>query len=314
MTMQASFRRRAKISLNAAAITRDEEKASSSGRRKEDHDSQSKQKVSRNDASNSRPRALFCVLALVIAASVLGSYVHDRMTATGRWLTTTSDQPLVTRSDDFLSDEAFESLRKCALEHPKLHVAGELNGETFGKTRGFVLKFNEDGLERFRSKKEYACFVDVFDRLRAPLTNAFVMNVLLCELQDYSAYDANGMAVGLHLDDTVGIFSKHEFVAHQVSVLYVSVPEDMEGGQLELFPYGNGATPENVEPTEAVEPKENLMATFRGDAFHRVRAYRTRSKRERVSLVLEQYHIGDNHYPKTITFSESLKSNMTMDV
>ena len=46
------------------------------------------------------------------------------------------------------------------------------------------------------------------------------------------------MSVDLHLDDTVGISSKHTFVAHQVSVLYVSVPEDMEGGQLELFSHG----------------------------------------------------------------------------
>ena len=49
------------------------------------------------------------------------------------------------------------------------------------------MKFNEDGIERFRKNPDYACFVDVFDGLREPLTNAFVMNVLLCDLGDYDA-------------------------------------------------------------------------------------------------------------------------------
>ena len=248
-----------------------------------------------------------CVVALGVAA-----FVYDRITMTGRYLTTTSDQELVVRREAHLSAEAFAALRKCALDHPKLRVTGALNDSSFGKTRGFVVKFNEDGIERFRKNPDYACFVDVFDGLREPLTNAFVMNVLLCDLGDYDAYDAKEMSVDLHLDDTVGISSKHTFVAHQVSVLYVSVPEDMEGGQLELFSYGNGTVPTNAEPNDAVEPKENLVVTFRGDAFHRVRSYRTRSARERVSLVLEQYYIGDEHYAKTMAFEESSTSNTTV--
>ena len=245
--------------------------------------------------------------ACVLALGVLGvpAFVYDRIAMTGRYLTTTSDQELVVRREAHLSAEAFAALQKCALDHPKLRVEGSLNDSSFGKTRGFVVKFNEDGIERFRKNPDYACFVDVFDGLREPLTNAFVMNVLLCDLGDYDAYDAKEMSVDLHLDDTVGISSKHTFVAHQVSVLYVSVPEDMEGGQLELFSYGNGVVPPNAEPNDAVEPKENLMVTFRGDAFHRVRSYRTRSARERVSLVLEQYYIGDEHYAKTMAFEES---------
>jgi len=218
----------------------------------------------------------------------------------------------VTRERDFFAREDFERVRACALRHPLLRIKGELNENSFGKTRGFVLKFNEDGIERFRSDTAYECFAPVFDRMRVPLTNAFVMNLLLCELGNYDEYDANGLAVGLHLDDTVGIFSKNSFIAHQVSVLYLSVPADMEGGELDLFPYGDGATPDDGVPEESVVPEENLMVTFRGDAFHRVRSYRARSKTERVSLVLEQYFIDDRHYAKTHRFVASLKSNTTV--
>ena len=311
----ATFRRRALVAVASEATTiesrargrvDDEEDASTLG-------AHSQQKYLRNGRRWGRRqfdrRAILgaCVVALGVAA-----FVYDRITMTGRYLTTTNDQELVVRREAHLSAEAFAALRKCALDHPKLRVTGALNDSSFGKTRGFVVKFNEDGIERFRKNPDYACFVDVFDGLREPLTNAFVMNVLLCDLGDYDAYDAKEMSVDLHLDDTVGISSKHTFVAHQVSVLYVSVPEDMEGGQLELFSYGNGTVPTNAEPNDAVEPKENLVVTFRGDAFHRVRSYRTRSARERVSLVLEQYYIGDEHYAKTMTFEESCTSNTTV--
>jgi hypothetical protein len=313
----ASFRQRAIVTVGAEATTID---SRARGRVDKEADasttlgaSDSQQKCLRDGRQRERRRfdARVIVGACLVALGV-AAFAYEYVTMTGRYLTTTSDQELVVRRDAHLSEEAFAALRRCALDHPKLRVKGELNDASFGKTRGFVVKFNEEGIERFRSHPDYACFVDVFDGLREPLTNAFVMNVLLCDLGDYDAYDANGVAVGVHLDDTVGIFSRHSFVAHQVSVLYVSVPEDMEGGQLELFSYGDGNLPENAEPNDAVEPKENLMVTFRGDAFHRVRSYRTRSARERVSLVVEQYYIGDEHYGKTKTFEESWKSNTTM--
>ena len=55
-----------------------------------------------------------------------------------------------------------------------------------------------------------------------------------------------------------------------------------------------------------------MLVNFRGDAFHQVRSYKTRSGSERVSLVLEQYVIDDDAYGKTMRFFEAFKSNMTM--
>jgi hypothetical protein len=257
------------------------------------------------------------VLTLIAALAIASTYAYRFLTTPGVYLTTLPEQPLVTTREGFLDEDAFARLRACALEHPRLRVESALNSDGFAKTRGFVVKFNEEG-ERdvFRRDRDYECFVGLFDELRLPLANAFVMNLLMCELEGYDAYDPKGFSVGLHLDDTVGIDSKHTFLAHQVSVLYLSVPEDMDGGELHLFEYGAGERAEGIEddhtPDRAVTPKENLLVTFRGDAYHRVRSYRTRSKRERVSIVVEQYFIDDAHVPRTIRFEEAFKSNMSM--
>jgi hypothetical protein len=229
-----------------------------------------------------------------------------------RYLSTTDEQPLVETREDFLDFKRYGDLKACALKHPKLRVKGGLNDGGFSKTRGFVVKFNLEGEKQFKASPDYECFASLFDELRLPAANAFVMNILLCELGDYDAYSADELSVGLHLDTTVGIYSRHMFVAHQVSVLYNSVPNDMVGGELELFPYGDGYPDTGAAPEAKIRPKENMLVNFRGDAFHQVRSYKTRSGSERVSLVLEQYIIDDDAYGKTMRFFEAFKSNMTM--
>jgi hypothetical protein len=229
-----------------------------------------------------------------------------------RYLTTTEEQPLATVTDNFLTFSEYAAVKRCALEHPKLRVRGGLNDAGFSKTRGFVVKFNLEGVDNFQTSPDYACFAPVFEKLRLPEANAFVMNVLLCELGDYDQYNADELSVGMHLDTTVGIYSRHMFIAHQVSVLYNSVPEDMVGGELEMFPYGTGYPEFEAAPEKKVTPKENTLVTFRGDAFHQVRSYKTKTGSERVSLVLEQYKIDKDMYGKTVRYLEAFKSNMTM--
>ena len=229
-----------------------------------------------------------------------------------RYLTTTEEQLFATVTDNFLTFSEYAAVKRCALEHPKLRVRGGLNDAGFSKTRGFVVKFNLEGVDKFQTSPDYACFAPVFEKLRLPEANAFVMNVLLCELGDYDQYNADELSVGMHLDTTVGIYSRHMFIAHQVSVLYNSVPEDMVGGELEMFPYGTGYPEFEAAPGKKVTPKENTLVTFRGDAFHQVRSYKTKTGSERVSLVLEQYKINEDMYGKTVRYLEAFKSNMTM--
>ena len=260
-------------------------------------------------ARNATEQAGVLAILTFIALRFVQRYLRATYTT---YLTTEAEMPLVSRREDFLSVNEFASLKACSLEHPKLRVKSELNSAGFSKTRGFVVKFNLEGVEKFRTNPDYACFTPIFDRLRLPDANAFVMNILLCQLGDYDAYNVDELSVGIHLDTTVGIYSRHTYAAHQVSVLYNSVPSDMEGGELEVYEYGTGHPDVSKDPDEKVRPKENMMVTFRGDAYHQVRSYRTKSGAERVSLVLEQYKIGRAAYGKTMRYLEAYKSNMTM--
>lgn len=259
-------------------------------------------------ASANEQAAVWSILLFILLRMAQRWYQWSQ----ARYLTTTEEQPLATVTDNFLTFSEYAAVKRCALEHPKLRVRSGLNDGGFSKTRGFVVKFNLEGVEKFQTSPDYACFAPVFEKLRLPEANAFVMNVLLCELGDYDQYNADELSVGMHLDTTVGIYSRHMFIAHQVSVLYNSVPEDMVGGELEMFPYGTGYPEFEAAPEKKVTPKENTLVTFRGDAFHQVRSYKTKTGSERVSLVLEQYKIDKDMYGKTVRYLEAFKSNMTM--
>lgn len=108
------------------------------------------------------------------------------------------------------------------------------------------------------------------------------------------------------------------FLAHTVSVMYVSVPSDMTGGQLELLGDGETAysdTNKNlteIPPLESIAPKLNLHAEFRGDSFHRVRGYATETSTLRVSLVLEQYLLDADDEQYLVEYKQSEKNGMTM--
>jgi hypothetical protein len=122
------------------------------------------------------------------------------------------------------------------------------------------------------------------------------------------------LVVGSHVDDTLShSVPGLTFLADAVSVLYISVPADMKGGDLELL----GSSPqedsdENDIVLERVDPLENRMAEFRGDSFHQVRGYATETEVLRISLVLEQYKVGPGLRGHVVEYLESIKDGMTM--
>ena len=231
------------------------------------------------------------------------------------------DQHLVKIQHDFLSEKEYQDLVQCTLQHPRLHGKNALNDGAFSNTKGFVVKFNSQGVSRFVQHPDYAdCFGSLFERLRLPDTNAFVFNALVCEpfplteqeisLKDYTRLEKK-TAVGLHLDQTVGMdgSNRHDFLAHQVNVMYVDVPEDMVGGSLELWRYGDWRSSHVKYPHETVKPSKNTMVAFRGDSYHQVKAYHSNlNSTARLSLVLEQYKIRNGrHAAKTIEWAEEFK-------
>ena len=247
--------------------------------------------------------------AIIVLALLRFAYrwYYQRQT----FISCTSDQQLVQIKEDYLRPWEYNELKECLLNHPKLYVESALSGNAFSKTRGFVVKFNNDAT--FLNHPDYACFGELFQKMQLPQTNAYVFNALLCEVSEYDDWKNNRTAVGLHLDQTVGMKEEwHDWLAHQVNVLYMDIAEDMVGGELELWRYGKGDLKklDLKSPHARVTPKENTMVAFRGDSFHQVRAFRTNTRKRRLSLVLEQYKINEKHYDNTIEWTEESKSNM----
>jgi hypothetical protein len=244
-------------------------------------------------------------------------YRYDSWPTT--FITCTEDQPLVKIEENFLNFLEYEKLRKCTLEHPRLNVPSSLSQAAFGQARGFVSKFNEEGVDCFLNHPDFGeCFGDLFKKMRAPGMNAYVFNAVVCDLSNYDELKNNKTSIGLHIDQAVGLeglTDSHQFIAHQVNVFYVDVAPDMIGGELEIWRYGSGDL-SNVRsrmPHASIMPQKNKLVSFRGDSFHQVKAYHSsQALTKRLSLVLEQYKIKNEFVPNTVDWMEALKEDMMM--
>lgn len=224
----------------------------------------------------------------------------------------TPDQPLVEKQEDLLDIDTFNKVKKCLVGHPQIKK-NHLNPNGFNGTRGFVIKFGgEKGVDKFMHETKFNCdefnpLIPFFEKGRHPEANGFVMNVLVCDKPS----DKDKLVVKTHVDDTLGHTRPNsDFLAHRVNVLYVSVPEDLVGGELELL--GNDREYDPEHPVAAVKPIENLMAAFRGDSYHQVRGYDTETDDLRISLVLENYVVAKENEKYLLDYDQSEKDGMTM--
>lgn len=226
-------------------------------------------------------------------------------------VTSCPEDMLLTERTDKLFDEASRlKFLQTAVDHP-LSASNQLSQQFVG-SRGFVLKFNSEGASQLSSRSDLSFLTPFFRKVRDPQANAFVLNVLI--IQPDEANESTKPAIGLHVDNTVGIDSARLWVAHSVSVYYLQVPAEMEGGVLELY----ADLVQKKRPDERVYPTEGDLVTFRGDAYHRVTQVRQRAGAEapptateslRVSLVLEQYRIPERLYAHTFEFKISDKDD-----
>lgn len=74
-----------------------------------------------------------------------------------------------------------------------------------------MLKFNAHGFEKFKRNPKFTWTMPYLKKVLNPRANAFVLNLVVA-----SPPPPGQNAVGTHVDDTVGIVSTHEFLAHQV--------------------------------------------------------------------------------------------------
>ncbi len=138
----------------------------------------------------------------------------------------------------------------------------------FVNTKGFSLVFTREGLPQV----EKACpfFKSYLERALQPDCNAFYLNPLLL---------SQGSRVDPHIDRSLRSYCKTIDPPWLVSVLYVRLPDLMEGGEL-MLSLGK-------KQVGKITPQANTLVFFQGDLTHSVNALKT--KGQRLSIVCEQY-------------------------
>lgn len=237
--------------------------------------------------------------------------------------TCTEDQPLVWGKEGFLDGETFEAIRRCITHHPLLEE--KYNGHDAGP-HGFAIHFLKSEVERFLSETYYNCgdlnpLVPFFEAARHADANAFVFQVLACD----PSWATKPVCLNAHLDENMyhNKTGSH-FLAHAISVIYVSVPSDMRGGDLEL--YGNGKTGSgakaftstdikevDLHDPDLVTPIENMLVEFRGDSWHKVQGFSTETSERRISFVLEQYKLTKNDEKYFLPYYEDDYSESSLE-
>lgn len=161
----------------------------------------------------------------------------------------------------------------------------------FINTKGFSVVFQRQSLTTVEEK--FPFFKPYLDLALHPNCNAFYLNPLLLK---------EGSRVDPHIDRSLRSYCKTIEPPLLVSVLYVRVPENMEGGELVLK-----STKRQVGQ---VKPQTNTLVYFQGDLTHSVNAVKTPGSR--LSLVCEQYNLTEAELEEIPVFTlESRASQST---
>lgn len=123
--------------------------------------------------------------------------------------------------------------------------------------------------------EHFPYFQRYLDQALQPDCNAFYLNPLLL---------GAGSRVDPHIDRSLRSYCKTIEPPALVSVLYICVPEDLEGGELVLR--------SRQRQVGYIQPQTNLLLWFQGDLTHSVNAVVKGG--DRLSLVCEQYSLEDH--------------------
>jgi predicted 2-oxoglutarate/Fe(II)-dependent dioxygenase YbiX len=158
----------------------------------------------------------------------------------------------------------------------------------FINTKGFSVVFQRQGLAEVIQKFPY--FKPYLDLALLPNCNAFYLNPLLLKA---------GSRVDPHIDRSLRSYCKTVEPPAFVSVLYVRVPEDMEGGELVLK--------SQKRQVGQVKPQTNSLIYFQGDLTHSVNVVTTVGNR--LSLVCEQYCLSEDELEEIPQFTLESRAN-----
>lgn len=150
-------------------------------------------------------------------------------------------------------------------------AVNNLNRDFVG-TKGFSVVFQKSHISKVEQQFPY--FKPYLDLALLPDCNAFYLNPLLLK---------EGSRVDPHIDRSLRSYCKTIEPPTVVSVLYVRVPPEMEGGELVLKSH--------KRQLGQIKPQMNTLVYFQGDLTHSVNAVKTPGNR--LSLVCEQYTLSD---------------------
>lgn len=142
-----------------------------------------------------------------------------------------------------------------------------LNRDFVG-TKGFSVVFRQSHLSAVEEQFPY--FMPYLQRVMQPECTAFYLNPLLLQA---------GSRVDPHVDRSLRSYCKTIDPPAVVSVLYVEVPSNLQGGDLVLRSH--------KRQVGQIRPRTNTLVFFQGDLTHSVTAMSGSGMR--LSLVCEQY-------------------------
>lgn len=123
-------------------------------------------------------------------------------------------------------------------------------------------------------ERRFPFFKPYLEQALQPACNAFYLNPLLLQ---------EGSRVDPHIDRSLRSYCKTVDPPMVVSVLYVQVPPNLQGGELVLCCH--------KRQVGQIQPKVNTLLYFQGDLTHSVNAVKTTGTR--LSLVCEQYSLSE---------------------
>jgi 2OG-Fe(II) oxygenase superfamily len=150
-------------------------------------------------------------------------------------------------------------------------ATNNLNRDFIG-TKGFSVVFQREEIQTV--ERQFPFFKPYLDKALDPVCNAFYLNPLLLK---------EGSRVDPHIDRSLRSYCKTVEPPLVVSVLYVHVPPNLEGGELVLRCH--------KKQLGQIKPEINKLLYFQGDLTHSVNAVKTSGTR--LSLVCEQYNLSD---------------------
>lgn len=168
-------------------------------------------------------------------------------------------------------------------------AVNNLNRDFVG-TKGFSVVFQRSGMATVERK--FPFFKRYMALALQPDCNAFYLNPLLLQ---------QGSRVDPHIDRSLRSYCKTIEPPVAVSVLYVQVPNPLEGGELVLRCH--------KQQVGQIRPRANLLLHFQGDLTHSVNAVKTPGTR--LSLVCEQYCLDESELREIPEFTVESRAGQT---